>query len=94
MPWGDKLILHGRGLEPAPKILDRHPEFPESAGDCLALSKVSDFAEMIEGNGMRICYVSDLGAPFTDRYYYIGASRAEDAPSLRGIGLPARVDRI
>ena len=52
------------------------------------LSKVCDFAEMIEANGMRISYVSELGAPFTTiAIYYIGAVRTEDAAALRGIGV-------
>jgi methylase of polypeptide subunit release factors len=52
------------------------------------LSKVGDFAPMIETNGLRIVYVSAPPPPFINEpIYYIGSVRAEEWSAGIGIGI-------
>jgi predicted RNA methylase len=100
LPWGNKIIymdvnwvLHDRFWRTVHKFLA--PLGLVLVQENSDLSTVSDFADMIEKHGMRICHVSDLMPPFTN-LYYIGATRVEDMPSLRGrvFDVPAPCRRV
>ena len=88
LPWGPSAIykdagwtLHDRFWRSVPGFLN--PRAAVLIQENSDLSKVSDFAGMIEGNGLRIVHVSDAG-PANPDIYYIGAVRQEDAGALRG----------
>ena len=88
LPWGPTAIykdagwtLHDRFWRSVPSFLN--PRAAVLIQEKSDLSKVSDFAGMIESNGLRIIHVSDAGA-VNPSIYYIGAIRQEDAGSLRG----------
>jgi len=85
LPWGDKLIYMDVGWRLHLRFWRRIHEFVSPGGVVLvqenaALSQVGDFADMVEDNRMRICYVAHVGPLANVPIYYIGAVRAEDAP--------------
>jgi methylase of polypeptide subunit release factors len=89
-PWGPKHIYMDVGWKIHRRFWASIRKFLNPQGIVLIqensnLSMVSDFAQMIEGNAMRICYVAYLPPPHST-IYYIGVSRSEDAAELRGLG--------
>jgi methylase of polypeptide subunit release factors len=88
LPWGPTRIYMDAGWTLHERFWRRVPDFLNPHAAVLLqensdLSRVSDFAGMIESNGLRIVHVSDV--PDHPCIYYIGAVRQEEAASLRGL---------